>query len=116
MFLLHFVAGKFIKIASNLKLQESNSDAFYVGLTDHEDQGVWKWSSTRKISQLSGYLAGPLSNPNQQNKDCAAVNAYRKPWLLSNRRPPVSADVTLYQVNCSREEVIVCEWEHTQTT
>ena len=76
-------------------------------MTDNEEEGVWKWSSTGKISESTPpnyYYAGKSEN-------CASINAYLPDSPIDREGPPLSADVKLNGVNCSEELNIICEKE-----
>ena len=69
---------------------------FYVGLTDLEDENVWKWSSSGRIlSPSSNNIPWDDGEPNNvKSEDCALVQAI---------------NLYLIDINCSIRSNIICE-------
>ena len=84
-------------------------------MTDNEEEGVWKWSSTGKISEIHhinhDYLYQTASENEEisKTKNCVFINAYLPDRLLNEGGSPKEADVNLERVNCSEELNIICE-------
>ena len=87
----------------------STSYAFYIGLTDHNEEGVWKWASSgRKLNETAlgsyghtyGYDNGWAHNePNgQKREDCVAV--------VDNGS---GNKYNLYDIECTSKLYIICE-------
>ena len=82
-------------------------------MTDNEEEGVWKWSSTGKIyeSRSLNYYYASESEEIRKSENCASINAYLPDSPIDREGPPLSADVKLNRVNCSEELNIICEKE-----
>ena len=64
--------------------------SFYMGLTDHEQEGHWKWSSTNRISAI---------NINADHLDCAQPIT----------QDPNKKKVRFIPIECSTKLTIICE-------
>ena len=101
----------------DLKPKSSGSIEFFVGLTDYDEEGVWKWASSgkilnctkrslRKASNCKPYPWGPWgkNEPNGKKKeDCASIEVRRKySW---------DDDLEWYMndIACSTKTNVVCE-------
>ena len=73
----------------------------YIGLTDIEEEGVWRWESSGKILPMVVPSFWKKGNPdNHQSKEhCAHLNGIGKPLLGFN-------DIT-----CESKQTVICESE-----
>ena len=82
-------------------------------MTDDEEEGVWKWSSTGKISESkppNRYYSNQTLAEINEAKDCALINVFLPAdKLLRESGPFWGADLDLDRVNCSEEINIICE-------
>ena len=87
----------------------SYAKEFYIGLTDHNEEGVWKWASSgRKLNETALESYGPYGNygwahnePNgKKREDCVAV--------VDN-----GSYHDLYDIECTSKLYIICEMSFT---
>ena len=88
----------------------STSYAFYIGLTDHNEEGVWKWASSgRKLNETAlesyGYVYGnngwALNEPNgKKREDCVSV-------------VDMESYHNLFDTECTSKLTIICEMSFT---
>ena len=93
---------------------------FFVGLTDHEEEGVWKWASSGRTlnctkdqsrgwtsipSNCYPYPRGPWgeNEPNGKKKeDCVAIKVTKKYYNSESKW-------NMADVVCSKKSNIVCQ-------
>ena len=115
-----FIIAKLFKILQryNLTRQCDGSGLFYLGLTDHELEGEWKWSSTKRIfnstdsskelatnwmSWAKHYSFFKKDEPNgNRSENCAEVTV-SKTFLVGQK------SYSLKDIKCSTKSTIICE-------
>ena len=84
----------------------TNDDRFWIGMTDHDTEGVWKWASTgqKSLISFSSYdWAWEKNEPNgKKREDCATV---RFDYYHGNMPK-------LNDVSCETELQVICERSH----
>ena len=88
----------------------STSYQFYIGLTDHNEEGVWKWASSgRKLNETAlesyGYVYGnngwAINEPNgKKREDCVSV-------------VDMESYHNLFDTECTSKLTIICEMSFT---
>ena len=101
-----FISGR--KLAGIFKEYNLES-VFYIGLTDHNEEGVWKWASSgRTLNETALEAHGSWNNgwahnePNgKKREDCVAVGSWS------------SYGSDLYDKECTSKLYIICEMSFT---
>ena len=95
--LFKFISGKLEAIFNYFCIGTSTSimEFIYVGLTDHKEDGTWRWSSKNEVVSVGCCLQDDWPN----DGDCAITSYVEH----------INTKMMYHRHECDSERIIVCE-------